>query len=154
MKKVSLNVWVQLIGLLSIVGGLVFVGLEMRQSQQIAISAQQQSRSQVMIDIINTFSEGSEKFHTTIEAFEPDSYLENDVLSSNSVYQFWMLYENDYLQYQLGLMDEEIWQAKLTAMRRIYNACQFRSETDMVLNFVSAGLSNFIRKTTQDECTE
>ena len=107
-----------------------------------------------MIDIINTFSEGSEKFHTTIEAFEPDSYLENDVLSSNSVYQFWMLYENDYLQYQLGLMDEEIWQAKLTAMRRTYNACQFRPETDMVLNFVSAGLSNFIRKTTQDECTE
>ena len=68
MKKVSLDVWVQLIGLLSIVGGLVFVGLEMRQSQQIAISAQQQSRSQVMIDIINTFSEGSEKFHTTVEA--------------------------------------------------------------------------------------
>jgi hypothetical protein len=92
MKKVSLDVWVQLIGLLSIVGGLVFVGLEMRQSQQIAISAQQQSRSQVMIDIINTFSEGSEKFHTTVEAFEPDSYIENDVLSSNSVYQFWMLY--------------------------------------------------------------
>ena len=37
MKKVSLDVWVQLIGLLSIVGGLVFVGLEMRQSQQIAL---------------------------------------------------------------------------------------------------------------------
>jgi len=53
MKKVSLDVWVQLIGLSSIVGGLVFVGLEMRQSQQIAVSAQQQSRSQVMIDIIN-----------------------------------------------------------------------------------------------------
>jgi hypothetical protein len=50
MKKVSLNVWVQLIGLLSIVGGLVFVGLEMRQSQQIAIGAQQQSRAQMSVD--------------------------------------------------------------------------------------------------------
>ena len=44
MKKVSLDVWVQLLGMLSVVAGLVFVGLEMRQSQQIAVSASQQAR--------------------------------------------------------------------------------------------------------------
>jgi glutamate dehydrogenase/leucine dehydrogenase len=79
MKKVSLNVWIQLIGLLSVLGGLIFAGLEMRQSQQIALAAQQQARSEVLIDMINTFSEGSEKFHTTIEAFGEDLYLENDI---------------------------------------------------------------------------
>jgi hypothetical protein len=154
MKKVSLNVWVQLIGLLSVLGGLIFVGLEMRQSQQIALAAQQQARSEVLIDMINTFSEGSEKFHTTIKAFGEGLYLENDILSSNSVYQFWLLYENDFLQYQIGLMDEEIWQAKLAAMRRTYNACQFRPETDLMFNFVSAELSTFIIETTEDECSE
>ena len=154
MKKVSLNVWVQLIGLLSVLGGLIFVGLEMRQSQQIALAAQQQARSEVLIDMINTCSEGSEKFHTTIEAFGEGLYLENDILSSNSVYQFWLLYENDFLQYQIGLMDEEIWQAKLAAMRRTYNACQFRPETDLMFNFVSAELSTFIIETTEDECSE
>tara|TARA_B110000090_G_scaffold162522_1_gene179489 strand:+ start:129 stop:254 length:126 start_codon:yes stop_codon:yes gene_type:complete len=41
MKKISLDVWVQLVGLLSVVAGLVFVGLEMRQSQQIALASQQ-----------------------------------------------------------------------------------------------------------------
>ena len=41
MKKVSLDVWIQLIGVLSVLSGLVFVGLEMRQSQQIALAAQQ-----------------------------------------------------------------------------------------------------------------
>jgi|TARA_B110000495_G_C22382133_1_gene246857 hypothetical protein len=41
MKKVSLDVWVQLVGLLSVVAGLVFVGFEMRQSQQIALASQQ-----------------------------------------------------------------------------------------------------------------
>ena len=154
MKKISLDVLVQLIGLLSILGGLIFVGMEMRQSQQIALAAQQQARSEVLIDMINTFSEGSEKFHTTIEAFGEDIYLENDILSSNSVYQFWLLYENDFLQYQLGLMDEEIWQAKVAAMRRTYNACQFRPETGLMFNFVTAELSNFIIETTEDECSE
>ena len=37
MKKVSIDVWIQLIGMLGVLGGLVFVGLEMRQSQMIAI---------------------------------------------------------------------------------------------------------------------
>ena len=154
MKRVSVDVLVQLIGLLGVLGGLIFVGMEMRQSQQIALATQQQARSEVLIDMINSFSEGSEKFHTTIEAFGEDIYLEEDILSSNSVYQFWLLYENDFLQYQLGFMDEEIWQAKVTAMRRTYNACQFRSETSLILNFVTAELSNFIIETTEDGCAK
>ena len=45
MKKVSLDVWIQLIGMLSVLAGLVFVGLEMRQAQFIAIAGQQQQRA-------------------------------------------------------------------------------------------------------------
>ena len=37
--KVRIEVWIQLIGMLGVLGGLVFVGLEMRQSQLIAIGA-------------------------------------------------------------------------------------------------------------------
>ena len=40
MKTVSIDVWIQLIGMLGVLGGLVFVGLEMRQSQIIVIGAQ------------------------------------------------------------------------------------------------------------------
>ena len=32
MRKVSLDTWIQLIGMLGVLSGLVFVGLEMRQS--------------------------------------------------------------------------------------------------------------------------
>ncbi|MDG2250429.1 MAG: hypothetical protein P8N11_06255 [Gammaproteobacteria bacterium] len=38
MKKFKLEVWIQLIGMLSVVLGLLFVGLEMRQSKTIAIA--------------------------------------------------------------------------------------------------------------------
>ena len=32
MKKVSLDTWIQLLGMVGLLGGLVFVGLEMQQS--------------------------------------------------------------------------------------------------------------------------
>ena len=42
MKKVDINILIQLLGMLSVLAGLLFVGLEMRQSQRIALSEQQQ----------------------------------------------------------------------------------------------------------------
>ena len=45
--KVSFDTWVQLLGMLGVLGGLVFVGLEMQQSQTIALGAQQQARTEI-----------------------------------------------------------------------------------------------------------
>ena len=45
MKKVGLDVWIQLLGMLGIILSLIFVGLEMRQSQRIALAAQSQERT-------------------------------------------------------------------------------------------------------------
>jgi hypothetical protein len=56
------------------------------------------------------------------------------------IYQMWMVYENDYLQYDLGLMNEEIWQAKLASMRFMYNKCQFKDVTEKALSFSSEEL--------------
>ena len=59
MKKVSIDVWIQLIGMLGVLGGLVFVGLEMRQSQMIAIGAQQQARAELRAQILIAPFEGN-----------------------------------------------------------------------------------------------
>ena len=50
MKKISLDTWIQSIGMSSVVAGLIFVGLEMRQSQEIALAAQQQARTEVLLE--------------------------------------------------------------------------------------------------------
>ena len=42
MKKVLLDIWIQLLGMLGLLGGLVFVGLEKRQSQWIALADTEQ----------------------------------------------------------------------------------------------------------------
>ena len=57
MKKINLDTWIQLIGMLSVVAGLIFVGIEMRQTQQVALAAQQQQRASALLDIIGSFSE-------------------------------------------------------------------------------------------------
>ena len=58
--KVSFDTWLQLLGMLSVLAGLVFVGLEMRQSQQIALAAQQQARTEIFTEIVNSVNESSE----------------------------------------------------------------------------------------------
>ena len=57
MKKVSLDTWIQLLGMVGLLGGLIFVGLEMRQSQRIAMAAQQADRFATNIAGITPFYE-------------------------------------------------------------------------------------------------
>ena len=57
MKKISLDSWVQLIGMLSVVAGLVFVGLEMQQSQKIALAGQQANRVRLFSSMMDANNE-------------------------------------------------------------------------------------------------
>ena len=156
MKKVSLDVWVQLIGLLSVVAGLAFVGFEMRQSQQIALASQQQERAALVTEIIGTFSEIDPPISMV-------DYLNEDVDISNQdrrailetfIYRMWMVYENDYLQYDLGLMSADIWQAKLASMRFMYNRCQFKEVTERALSFSSKELLTLLVDSGSTLCEE
>ena len=61
MKKVSLDTWIQLLGMVGLLGGLVFVGLEMRLSQIIAIGNQVQARADAQIALMTTPLEGDQR---------------------------------------------------------------------------------------------
>ena len=101
MKKVGLDTWVQLLGMLSVLAGLVFVGLEMRQSQQIALAAQQQSRMEVFVEALNTFSETGVSYQAYLE--QQGRNPETETQTTNFTHQLWWIHENDFLQYRLGL---------------------------------------------------
>ena len=153
MKKVSLDVWVQLIGLLSIVGGLVFVGLEMRQSQQIAIGAQQQSRAQMSVEgayvWLETGLDPAIMYKTNTRNFTQ----EETFAVRNEVNAWLYIYESDYEQYQLGLMSEEIWKAKEKGLNMLLNVCIAAD----VYEFRSPAFSDEFRAIVESlplECTE
>ena len=153
MRKVNFDAWVQLIGMISIVASLIFVGMQMQQSQTIALAAQQQSRTEVLVDIIGGFDEGDKSFVDFISGIVDGTYSDDTNVVRDAIWQIWMLYENDFLQYKLGLMEAGIWEAKLNAMLAIYNACHFRDITDLVLGFSTAELSVLLSETSQIECT-
>jgi hypothetical protein len=62
MKKVSLDTWIQLLGMAGIIVSLIFVAIQMRQSHRFALAAQQQARMEVFVDAVNTMSETGVSF--------------------------------------------------------------------------------------------
>ena len=117
MKKVSLDTWIQLSGMIGLLGGLIFVGLEMQQNQRIALAAQQTARVELFSNMVNSLTESGVNYqsvNTSDEVFDPQKNVRHQLL--------W-IFENDYLQYSLGLMDESIWQSKLRVMLGNFSRC-------------------------------
>ena len=143
---------INIIGVLGVIGSLIFVGLQMQQSHVIALAAQQQSRTEVLVDIIGGFDEGDKSFVDLISGIADGSYSDDANTVRDAIWQIWMLYENDFLQNKLGLMDAEVWEARLNSALTIYNACQYRDVTNLVLGFSTAELSELLSETSQIQC--
>ena len=155
MKKISLDSWVQLIGMLSVVAGLVFVGLEMQQSQKIALAGQQANRVQLfssMMDANNEQGIDQQKLQMILSGQIPMTE-DYEWVVMNGLHRMWWIYENDFLQNELGLMDENIWQAKRNAMEANYNFCEGRPVFDIRKNTLDSRLVELV-ESFPDECVD
>ena len=153
MKKISLDSWVQLIGMLSVVAGLVFVGLEMQQSQKIALAGQQANRVQLfssMMDANNEQGIDQQKLQMILSGQIPMTE-DYEWVVMNGLHRMWWIYENDFLQNELGLMDENIWQAKRNAMEANYNFCEGRPVFEIRKNTLDSRLVELV-ESFPDEC--
>ena len=79
---------------------LIFVGIEMRQTQQVALAAQQQQRASALLDIIGSTLNRSPISWLDFVSENFDVSDEKIALGENAAYQLWMVYENDHLQYE------------------------------------------------------
>lgn len=115
------------VGVLSVVGSLIFVGLQLKQSQQIALAGQVQARSEqdLMRNLI--FLEGEwelgHKINTTPydDLFGAERWAKDQLIA-------WQLgmQQTNYFMYRAGLLDEEQW---LVISRRIalqWSNCSIR----------------------------
>tara|TARA_A100001015_G_C14927510_1_gene687041 strand:+ start:35 stop:511 length:477 start_codon:yes stop_codon:yes gene_type:complete len=155
MKKISLDSWVQLIGMLSVVAGLVFVGLEMQQSQKIALAGQQANRVQLfssMMDANNEQGIDQQKLQMILSGQIPMT-KDYEWVVMNGLHRMWWIYENDFLQNELGLMDENIWQAKRNAMEANYNFCEGRPVFDVRKNTLDSRLVELV-ESFPNECAD
>ena len=143
MRKIDIQDLIQLLGMAGIIGSLVFVGLEMRQSQTIAIAGQQQERAAMFIQRYATFIEAGLNYYEVIINKDLDSLSAEEAgARKNNVFINWTIYENDFYQYQAGLMTEQNWLANLENIRIIYNQCENR---DVYIRYSTFLRKNFAR---------
>ena len=155
--KVSFDTWIQLLGMTGVLGGLVFVGLEMRQSQQIALAAQQQARTEIFTGIVNSVNESSEVslYQILVKAMDNEPLTASEKkITENYAFQTIWVFENDFIQYQAGLIDENVWLAKLLSVRTLSSLCHFRDAAEYLLQFTSAELINLVEITPKSNCEE
>ena len=110
MKKVSLDTWIQLLGMVGLLGGLVFVGLELQQSQRIAVATQIQGRNQMMPNYLLAPLEG-QLTAVSLRAPRPHEELsENELLIREQlVLHRSLTITNAWQQYSLGLLTDDAW---------------------------------------------
>ena len=116
----------ELIGITAIVVSLVFVGLQMRQSQDIAIAAQYQSRADTAVDWYISRMASDKMLSTTAGWISNQDYAADPVtvrLESNgedseslairylSYRANFTMFDNYHFQYEQGFLTEAAWNA-------------------------------------------
>ena len=118
MESAKLNDRLQILGMAGIIASLIFVGLELQQSRQIAIADIYQQRTAMVIEVQNNrFS--PEQFRDALnKAVSGQALTTSEVTLLNYSWNPWFsYYENNHFQYEMGLLSEEHWISSHNDMR-------------------------------------
>ena len=116
MNKIELNDWLQILGMFGVIASLIFVGLQMRQSQQIALAGQVQARAEMLTNRSLALMEGEvEAVYSALrdaqnnEFQAPVSELSERVNFQISNQLAWSvgIMTNTFYQYNAGFLSEE-----------------------------------------------
>ena len=150
MKKMDTQTLVQLFGMAGVMSSLIFVGLEMRQSQRIALAAQNTARTEMFTQIVNTWTESEFQWGSGIQQYGTDAYRFHPSINLGHLVLY--ILDNDYLQYKLGLMDEGVWRDKLEYAALQYATCIGRIILEDRATSISSELLELIREKLPKEC--
>lgn len=129
MKIEKLNDWLQLLGLAGVIGSLIFVGLQLRQTQEIAMSDAYQTRAygsverNMAITMSPKLLSASAKLWTgKQDALEPEEIVALVYDFSARMDQF----ENNQYQFNSGFLSEEHWLKNIEEIRCLFSQPIYR----------------------------
>lgn len=123
----------QVIGIFAVFASLIFVGLQMKQSQEIAIAAQYQERAIAANDVLLGMMESPQgivlfrapsQLGTLEFGEEVTTFIENHS-PERIESRYWgfsalmILYDNNHFQYESGFLDEDSWTGNRKRMRAV-----------------------------------
>lgn len=128
MNSEKLHNWIQIIGIVGVVASLVFVGLQLKQSQNIAIASQYQARLDAANSHYTTILQcepglrvlgteiladmkTNEELPMEIRSWAAGQPVEELAYRSLVALLFLKGHDNVFFQYQAGFLSDEAWQA-------------------------------------------
>ena len=150
MKRMDTQTLVQLFGMAGVMASLIFVGLEMRQSQRIALAAQNTARTEMFTQMVNTWTESEFQWGSGIQQYGTDAYRFHPSINLGHLVLY--ILDNDYLQYKLGIMDDGIWRDKLVYAASQYATCIGRIILEDRATSISSELLELIEEKLPEEC--
>ena len=141
MKTITLRGFIETLGVASVVASLIFVGLQLRLEQKIAIANQYQARAESAL--ANRRSELESELYisslTKIDNGNGDGLTpEESTAFTQTVLIDMITLDNDFYQYSQGFVSEEYWAARVERLkakllnereRRVYEASATRGST-------------------------
>lgn len=119
MDSGKLNDWAQVVGIFALVASLIFVGMQMKQAHEIALSEAYQERANSSIDISLAasvspeFTSASAKLYRgNVEGLTPEEHISLEYWFGASM----TMYENHYFQYVAGFLPEDHWSKNLSEL--------------------------------------
>jgi len=116
MNIAKVNDWLQVVGLFGVVASLIFVGLQMKQTQEIALANTYNARASITVDALSAglatpqFYSGMAKIYSGLrDHLTAEEYVAIEQESGI----FLTIFENNYFQYEMGFLPEEHWQKNL-----------------------------------------
>jgi hypothetical protein len=130
MNSAKLNDWLQVIGLFGVIGSLLFVGLQLKQEQEIAMSAAYQARSQQISDITTAWADNpaARGAIVKLQSGRAQEVTPDEALALN-FYESAVLnaYENIHFQYLSGFVTEEHWAKSRAGLKNFLRSERSRS---------------------------
>ena len=120
MDSAKLNNWIQVVGIFALVASLVFVGLQLKQSQDIALSQASQARTATTVEMIINSAENAH----FVSASAKKRSLSNEEFTAEEqaamgqyATAILFLYEDQHFQFSNGFLPEERWQAAKATLK-------------------------------------
>jgi hypothetical protein len=145
--------WAQVVGIFALVGSLIFVGLQMQQTQEIALAEQYQARAEAAQAMMLAQMETGESIFmfggTPREEWSPKQQAIDSLVTSWA----WTQFDNHFYQYQAGFLDDDAWAGMRRRIKNQYDRCGSRRLWKFHRRFLRPSFVAHV-EALEDVCTE
>ena len=116
----KINEWLQVVGMFGVIASLIFVGLQMKQTQQIALSNTYQTRTAATVESLIAAISSPEFLSASAKVYANKS--DELTMQEAVAWEYFLgadmtLFENNHQQYEMGFLSEEHWQRNVAELK-------------------------------------